>query len=164
MDPEVDRELAAFYVSFDPRLVAALLLVARDRTEAEDASQEAFARMLRNGRWGSPAAPEAWLCTVGVNVLRHRWRQLARAMDRARLLGDRPMEARDELSEQSVDLREALRAMPTRYRDPLVMFYLLDLPIARIAEETGASIGTVKSRLSRGRQLLANRLTEVSAP
>jgi RNA polymerase sigma-70 factor (ECF subfamily) len=74
------------------------------------------------------------------------------------------MEARDELSEQSVDLREALRAMPTRYRDPLVMFYLLDLPIARIAEETGASIGTVKSRLSRGRQLLANRLTEVSAP
>lgn len=164
MDPDVDREVAAFYVSFYPRLVAALLLVARDRAEAEDASQEAFARMLRNGRWGSLAAPEAWLYTVGVNVLRHRWRQLARTKDRARLLGDYPTDGRDELSAQSLDLRQALRAMPSRYRDALVMFYLLDLPIARIAEETGASIGTVKSQLSRGRQLLARRLTEVSAP
>jgi RNA polymerase sigma-70 factor (ECF subfamily) len=164
VDPDVDGDVAAFYVRFYPRLVAALLLVARDRAEAEDASQEAFARMVRGGRWGSLAAPEAWLYTVGVNVLRHRWRQLARARDRGHLLGDQPTDGREELSAQSLDLRQAMRAMPTRYRDPLVMFYLLDLPIARIADETGASIGTVKSQLSRGRQLLASRLTEVSAP
>ncbi|HET7386760.1 MAG TPA: sigma-70 family RNA polymerase sigma factor [Nocardioidaceae bacterium] len=158
-----EQDLAAFYVAFYPRLVTALCVPARDRVEAEDAGQEAFARMIRTGRWGSLSAPEAWLYTVGVNVLRSRWRKLIQARDRAHLVGDRATHAHDDdLSAESLDLREALRELPSRYRDPLVMFYLLDLPIARIAEETRSSVGTVKSQLSRGRQILATRLAEVT--
>ncbi len=159
---DAERDLEAFYVSFYPRLVSALFVAAGDRAEAEDAGQEAFARLLRTGRWDSLDAPEAWLYTVGVNVLRRRWRALGRARAKAHLVGAPPSEVRDlEVSAESVDLRDALRALPARYRDPLVMFYLLDLPVARIADETGVSAGTVKSQLSRGRQLLAARLGEV---
>jgi RNA polymerase sigma-70 factor (ECF subfamily) len=162
-DPEAVPDLADFYAMFYPRLVAALCLAAPDRGEAEDAAQEAFARLLRPGRWGLLASPEAWLYTVGVNLLRRRWRRLSRARDRLPISAERGPSP-DELEDaaQRLDLREAINTLPARYRDPLVMFHLLDLPVAQIAAHTGTSVGTVKSQLSRGRDLLAGRLAEVS--
>lgn len=161
--PEAEPGVADFYAMFYPRLVAALCLSAPDRGEAEDAAQEAFARLLRPGRWGSLGSPEAWLYTVGVNLLRRRWRRLSRG--RELLMGfaswQSPPDALEDTPER-LDLREAISALPARYRDPLVMFYLLDLPIAQVAAHNGTSVGTVKSQLSRGRDLLAQRMAEVS--
>ncbi|MGH3510347.1 MAG: RNA polymerase sigma factor [Nocardioidaceae bacterium] len=65
------------------------------------------------------------------------------------------------MSVGSVDLQRALQELPKIYRDALVLFYLLDQPIARIAEHDRVSVGTIKSRLSRGRDLLATHLREV---
>lgn len=163
VDREAEPDVADFYAAFYPRLVAALCLAAPDRDEAEDAAQEAFARLLCPGRLASLASPEAWLYTVGVNLLRRRWRRLSRG--REPLTGfvgrDSSPDAFDNVFER-LDLREAMDALPARYRDPLVMFYLLDLPIAQIAAHNGTSVGTVKSQLSRGRDLLAHRMAEVS--
>lgn len=163
-DPEAEPELADFYAMFYPRLVAALCLAAPDCGEAEDAAQEAFARLLRPGRWGSLASPEAWLYTVGVNLLRRRWRRMSRTRERLTGFADRgPGPDAVEDAAQRLDLREAINALPARYRDPLVMFHLLGLPIAQIAAHKDTSVGTVKSQLSRGRDLLAERLTEVNS-
>ena len=52
-------------------------------------------------------------------------------------------------------LVEAMRTPPAAQRRALVLHYLLDHSIAEIAAETGASAGTVKSWLSRGRAGLA---------
>lgn len=158
-------DLAEFYAAAYPRLVTALTVAARDRAEAEDAAQEAFTRLLRKRSSSPVAAPEAWLYTVGLNVLRTRWRRRARARERSHLITASPdPEEGTQLSADSLDLRQALRDLPRRYRDPLVMFYLLDLPIGQIADEAGVSVGTVKSQLSRGRTMLAGRLAEVTNP
>jgi RNA polymerase sigma-70 factor, ECF subfamily len=55
-------------------------------------------------------------------------------------------------------LRKALLELPTKYQHTLSLFYLEDLPIKSIAEILDVEQGTVKARLSRGRQLLKEKL------
>jgi RNA polymerase sigma factor (sigma-70 family) len=55
---------------------------------------------------------------------------------------------------------EALGRLPLPMREVLVLHHCLDLPVETVATQTGVSVGTVKSRLSRGRE----RLAELLAP
>jgi len=55
-------------------------------------------------------------------------------------------------------LRQAIEAMPEPFREAIVLRELEDLSYAEIAEVTGVPIGTVMSRLSRGRSMLATEL------
>ncbi|MGH3510346.1 MAG: RNA polymerase sigma factor [Nocardioidaceae bacterium] len=80
----VRMDVEEFYGAFYPRLVTALFAMTRDRHEAEDAAQEAFARLLSTHGLERLSSPEAWLYTVGVNVLRSRWRAVQRARRKAR--------------------------------------------------------------------------------
>src|SRR5205814_10678932 len=55
-------------------------------------------------------------------------------------------------------VRDAIEAMPDPFREAVVLRDLEDLSYAEIAEVTGVPIGTVMSRLSRGRPMLAKEL------
>jgi RNA polymerase sigma factor (sigma-70 family) len=55
-------------------------------------------------------------------------------------------------------LRRAIEAMPEPFREAIVLRELEDLSYVEIAEVTGVPIGTVMSRLSRGRSILADAL------
>ena len=57
-------------------------------------------------------------------------------------------------------LFEAVMALPVKYRVVVHLFYYEDYSIAQMAQILHAREGTVKSQLSRGRQLLKNRLLE----
>ena len=60
---------------------------------------------------------------------------------------------------------EALHRLPLPLREVLVLHHCLDLPVETVAAQTGVSVGTVKSRLSRGRERLADLLdAEPSEP
>ncbi|WP_430779620.1 sigma factor-like helix-turn-helix DNA-binding protein [Actinoplanes sp. G11-F43] len=61
-------------------------------------------------------------------------------------------------NEDTVLLTGALRELPARQRQAVALFYLYDLPVARIAEEMAVSENTVKSWLSRPRGTLAGLL------
>ncbi|GAA4450032.1 RNA polymerase sigma factor [Phytohabitans houttuyneae] len=63
-----------------------------------------------------------------------------------------------ELSGERVDLARALQRLPRPMREAIVLYHLLDLPVAAVAEELGVPEGTVKARLSRGRALLGSHL------
>jgi RNA polymerase sigma-70 factor (ECF subfamily) len=143
-----------FYRSTRQRVLAYLYAASGDLAEAQDAAQEAYARAWQ--RWsqvGTYADPEAWIRTVGWRVLASRWRKLkngARAY--------RKIEAPQAVpgpSEESVALVAALRQLPVEQRVALVLHHIVELPVAQIAAETGVPVGTVKARLSRGRQALA---------
>ena len=60
-----------------------------------------------------------------------------------------------ESLEQHLELIAALRALPLAQRTVIALHYLADLPVEQIADELGVPTGTVKSRLSRGRDALA---------
>jgi len=147
------------------RLVAQVYAFTTDLSEAQDAVQEAFARALaRRGHLSDIEAPEAWLRTVAVNIVKRRWRR-KQLLDRI-LLRERPVTRflEDAPEPDRTDLREALATIPRAYREVIVLHYLADLPVDEVAAILEVPVGTVKSRLSRGREALKGLLDDVEAP
>jgi RNA polymerase sigma-70 factor (ECF subfamily) len=154
-----EQALAELYHTSFRRLVTQLYAFTADLTEAQDVVQEAFARALARPRGLSDVdSPEAWLRTVAVNVVRRRWRR--RQILDTILLRDRPIQAVVAAAPgpERTDLRDALAALPRVYREVIVLHYLADLPVDEVAALLEVPVGTVKSRLSRGRTALAGRL------
>ncbi len=141
------------------RLVVQLYGVTGNLDEAEDLVQEAFVRAAAAGRrFDKVENPEAWLRTTAINQHRSRWRKLRNGQRaRARMLPPRDPEA----LESHLEIITALRALPEVQRQVIALHYLADLPVETIARELGIPPGTVKSRLSRGRDALAAHLTYV---
>jgi RNA polymerase sigma-70 factor (ECF subfamily) len=154
-----EQALGELYQACYRRLVAQLFAFTGDLTEAQDVVQEAFARALARSRGLSDVeSPEAWLRTVAINVIRRRWRR--RKLLDTILLRDRPTTRVVEPGPEpeNADLRAALALIPRQYREVIVLHYLADLPVEEVAQVLEIPVGTVKSRLSRGRAALAEEL------
>lgn len=148
------------------KLVGQLYALTRDLAEAQDVVHEAYARALaRPARFLAVQDPEAWLRTVAMNVARTRYRRRW-ILDRLLLAGrvDRPEQTVPDLSPDRVVLVAALRRLPRRTREAIVLHHLADLPVDEVAVALGVSAGTVKSRLSRGRAALARHLADEPNP
>jgi RNA polymerase sigma-70 factor (sigma-E family) len=161
----VRDDMTDLYHSSYRRLVAQVYAFTTDLSEAQDAVQEAFARALaRRGHLSDIDAPEAWLRTVAVNIVKRRWRR-KQLLDRI-LLRERPVTRflEDAPEPDRADLREALATIPRTYREVIVLHYLADLPVDEVASILEVPVGTVKSRLSRGREALKGLLDDVEAP
>jgi RNA polymerase sigma-70 factor (ECF subfamily) len=157
-------ELEGVYHACYRRLVTQLYAFTTDLTEAQDVVQEAFARAAaRPGGFIGIDNPEAWLRTVAVNVVRRRWRR--RKLLDLILLRERAVQRHVEAgpSPERTDLTEALDAIPRTYREVIVLHYYADLSVEEISAALGVPGGTVKSRLSRGRAALAQRLPGYSS-
>lgn len=154
-----DEAIGELYHACYRRLVAQVYAFTADLAEAQDVVQEAFARALSRPRGLTDVDnPEAWLRTVAINVVRRRWRR--RQLLDTILRRDRPILRLVEAAPgpERADLREALAGLPVGYREVLVLHYFADLPVDEIAGLLGVAVGTVKSRLHRGRAALAARL------
>lgn len=155
-DDEFVRDV---YDACRSRLVGQMYALCGDLAVAEDIVQEAFARaLLHSHAFRRTDNPEAWLRRVALNLSHSRWRRLTTHRRlRHKLVTET---STPELSPDHVALTEALRVLPERQREALVLHHIADLPVHEIATATDASIGTVKSRLSRGRSALAALLSE----
>jgi len=113
------------------------------RADAEDCAQEAMARAL--ARWDRvhEYAP-AWVARVATNLALDRVRRLNRRLDPVVGVVDDPVAIRRH------DLVTALRALPKRQREAVVLRYLVDLSEAQTALAMGCATGTVKSAAARG--------------
>jgi RNA polymerase sigma-70 factor (ECF subfamily) len=148
-----------FYRDTSRRLLRYAYGLTGDPGEAQDLVQEAYARAWE--RWRRVRGyenPEAWLRLVVNRLSSDRWRRIG--VRRARAAAAPPPEPAAGPSEDTVLLVRALRTLPVTQRRALALYYLLDRSVADIATETGASLGTVKSWLSRGRAGLAAALGE----
>jgi RNA polymerase sigma-70 factor (sigma-E family) len=150
-----------FHASYR-RLVAQMYGLCADLAEAEDVVQEAFVRALaRPGHFRRLDNPEAWLRTVAVNQIRSRWRRLKRHGRLQHKLAE-PEAAAVELAPDHVDLVAALRRLPAAQREVVALHHLGDVPVAEVAQALGVPVGTVKTRLARGRATLARLLDEAA--
>lgn len=148
------------------RLVAAVYGLTGNHAEAQDVVQETFARALaRHRQFLDVASPESWLRTVALNLARSRWRRrkLFDTLVRAGRV-ERTPESVPGISADRVALVAALQRLPHATREALVLHHLADLPVAEVAKLTRTAVGTVKSRLSRGRVALAELLDHRERP
>jgi RNA polymerase sigma-70 factor (sigma-E family) len=145
--------------------IAAVML--GSRAGAEDAVQDAFCGLFR--KWDELADPHnalPYVRSAVMNRCRSELRRQAR-LERRADQNHRPLDA--ESPEQAVILGEehrnvlaALRRLPDRQREALILRYFMDLPEPEIAAAMGISQGTVKSTTSRAIAALGRRLKEPS--
>ena len=146
------------------------------REEAEDLMQEAYARAFRSWRSFSPGTNlRAWLLRILTNLNIDRGRKLQRTPDSQPLeegdyflynkleesVGDAsPDEERvvERLSQDGVV--SALSAVPHDFRDVVVLVDIGDFSYADAAQILDIPIGTVMSRLHRGRRILKTQLAD----
>jgi RNA polymerase sigma-70 factor (ECF subfamily) len=130
-------------------------------TIAEDLVADVFLAMVRylpRYRVG-PTPFRAWLFRMATNRV-NRWARWQRRRA-CRKLHDVPGPAPvHDRAQQAEHVRSALLALPLRFQSVLSLHYLDEMSIHDIAQVLGCPEGTVKSRLSRGRDLLRTILTE----
>ncbi len=159
---EVD-DLDALYAGSYRRLVVQMYAICGDLNDAEDAVQEAFITAIRKRRTlRTVQNREAWLRTVALHRLHHGWRHAA--VVRRRQLADRGEHPAVEVGPEHVALVTALRELDPRQREVIVLHHLADLSVAEIAGQLDIAVGTVKSRLGRGRARLSELLVESEEP
>jgi RNA polymerase sigma-70 factor, ECF subfamily len=150
-----------FYRACFDRLVGQLALVTGSMAEAEDVVQEAFLRAA--GRWPSLRhydVPEQWVRRVALRLAINQFRRARRRAAALVRLGPPPVTP--PASADALALDAALRTLPIRHRQVVVLHYLLGLSVEEIARELVLPVGTVKSQLHRARQALARQLAEPS--
>ena len=156
-----EADFDRFYLGTRARLVGQMFAMTGDLHEAEDLAQEAYARAAADwARIGAYEAPEAWVRRVACNLAHNRGRRLRRHAAALVRLGRPP--AVPPLSVDELALVEALKALPPRQREAVVLHHLAGLSVEEIAAQSGRPTGTVKSWLARGRAALARQLSDDS--
>ncbi|MEH0970846.1 SigE family RNA polymerase sigma factor [Micromonospora sp. CPCC 205546] len=154
--PDVDG-FDEFYRGSRQRLLGFVYALTGDLAEAQDAVQEAYIRAWQ--RWPTVSGyeePEAWVRVVASRIAVSRWRSL-RSRARA-YLRHGVNESVPGPDTATVEVVTALRRLPEEQRTAIALYYLMGMPVAEVARQTAAPVGTVKARLSRGRAALAGLL------
>jgi len=155
-------------------LYSAALRLARNPDDAQDLLQETMLRAYRFfGQYTAGTNCRAWLLTILYNNFRNGFRTAAREQLAARPedfdheldnLTFRDDPARDNPEALLLDsvmdheVRQALESIPGDFRAALIMVDIEELDYTEVARVLAIPIGTVKSRISRGRQLMRTAL------
>jgi RNA polymerase sigma-70 factor (ECF subfamily) len=149
-------EFDLFFRHHSSRLMGQAYLLAGDTAGAQDLVQESFLRAWK--RWGELRDmdhPEAWLRRVMYNLAVSQWRRSRRLVP----IGDlEPAET--DGHPDALGLSAALRSLPRRQAQAIVLHDGAGLSALEVSKELGVPEGTVRSWLSRGRQVLAAQLKE----
>ncbi len=186
---ETERLVSAFKAgrreSFDrlvelysPRLYRAAFGLLGSKQDAEEVVQDAFVRAYRAlDNFRGDSSFETWMHRIAVNLARNKfhwnrrrgeglltsisesqddngdWQEINLPDNRMR--PDRSLEN----SEMENRIMKGLSELPDSLRETMVLRHLDDMPYEEIAEKLECKVGTVKSRLARGRELLKDYLT-----
>jgi RNA polymerase sigma-70 factor (ECF subfamily) len=152
-----------------PDLYRTARLLAQDSAEAEDLVQEVYLQAWKSfHRFETGTNCRAWLFKILFHRLHHfrrRWAKAAKVEafenpeDQNNLIAETPVpqEIRDE------DVLEALGRVPIEFREVVLLADVQEFSYKEIAETMKLPLGTVMSRLSRGRKLLRQELAGVAS-
>jgi RNA polymerase sigma-70 factor (ECF subfamily) len=146
---KADPEFEQLYRSERQAVFSTVYLLCRDRALAEDATQEGFARALeRWGRLRGRSWAGGWVTSTALNVAR-------RALRKRPAIGT---PERQDDPDTSIGLWTAVRGLPLRQQQAVVLHYRLDLPVEEVAELMALRQGTIRTHLARARQALRDSL------
>jgi RNA polymerase sigma-70 factor (ECF subfamily) len=144
-----------------------------DSPEAEDITQEVFIKAYMSlGSFRHDAAVDTWLYRIATNLVIDRFRRRKRSVqswvpldEESDPLADLPATDRGsnpaaaaELTELQAHVQRAIATLPAKLRSAVVLHDMEGLSYEEVAEAVGCPVGTVKSRLFNGRNLLRRKL------
>lgn len=149
--------------SFEDRLVAAIPSLHRfaikmcgNITKAEDLVQETMCKaLIHKDSWTPGTNLEAWLFTLLRNHHHSTWRKLKREVEDVDDLFVAKLVSNDNQQRQmeAAELLALVNKLPPKFKDPLLLA-AEGATLEEIAFEMREHIGTVKSRMNRGREML----------
>ena len=177
MADQVDFENDA--MTFAPQLYSAALRMTRNAADAEDVVQETYLKAYRAyGTFQEGTNLKAWLYRILTNTYINKYRKAQRRPSEVELgelqdlylykrLGEQSgasRSAEEEMLEQFVDgdITEAIESLPENFRLPVLYADVEGFSYKEIAEILDIPIGTVMSRLHRGRKALQRKLWNVA--
>jgi len=155
-------------------LYSAALRMAKDKTEADDLVQDTYLRAYRFfDRFERGTSMKAWLFTILKNTFINNFKKRSKTpehidFDRLKLSEEEPASPNDpeeDLLYSSFDdeFRRAVGALPEEFRNVILLSDVEGHSYKEIAEKLDRPIGTVMSRLHRGRKLLRDSLRECAS-
>jgi RNA polymerase sigma-70 factor (sigma-E family) len=159
---EARTAVTALYQAHALGLIRLAVIMLGDRPSAEDVVQDAFTGLYR--RWRTLADTDKALSYVRASVLNGARSALRRRARQPAGASDPPAESAEAavlVSEEHRQVIAAIRGLPDRQREALILRYYLDLNEEEIARAMGISRGTVKSTTSRALAALERILGEV---
>lgn len=152
----------------EDRIFALAYRMTGERSDALDATQEAFVAAFRQAdKFRFDSAFGTWLYRIAINACHDLLRK------RKRWTGEEAQESEqvdeagsrfDESVAAKLDLTRALAGLSSEYREAVVMHDLGGVAYDEIARLTEVPVGTVKSRISRGRRRLAELMEHPGPP
>jgi RNA polymerase sigma-70 factor (ECF subfamily) len=156
---EVAREHGGFLYRVAYRL-------AGNHDDAQDLVQEALLRVRKGLERYEPGSLEGWLARIVTNVflddVRRKQRRPTDALpdDPDRVLPESPS-AEDAATDLSEEIQAAIASLPAEFRVPVVLCDVADQSYEQIAASLGVPLGTVRSRIHRGRRMLRAALGDL---
>ena len=153
---------------YDKRLFNVMYGLTGDYHDALDLTEEAFIRAMKAyPRFRGDADPFTWLYRIALNVLKKRYRKNARRAELWREHQEKDPSPSSETrtaehavleEERAQAVRQAITQLPDAFREAITLRYIDEMSYEEISTTVGCSMGTVKSRISRGKALLADLL------
>lgn len=147
----------------EDRIFSVCLRILGDRDTALDATQDTFLTVFRKaGQFKGEAAVGTWIYRIAVNscydLLRKKKRRKTDSLPETFDFQDPHAEGAIESAALRPEIRAALDHLPTDFRAAIVLADIEGLALPDVAQALGVPVGTIKSRLFRGRRLLASHL------
>lgn len=170
-------------IMYSPQLYRTAYGLLGSKQDAEEVVQDAFVRAFRAlNNFRGDSSFETWMHRITINLARNKFHWNRRRgegmMTSISRVSDDEGEQRDllfpddrlrpdfsmENSEIENQIMSGLSSLPESLRETMVLRHISDLPYEKIAEQLDCKVGTVKSRLARGRELLREYLISKEIP
>lgn len=166
------KELELYIYAYGKDLYSFCCSIAYSRQEADDLYQDTFLKLYEMGEdLAIQKNPKGFMMSVSVNLYRNQKRKFS---IRQRIVGaemsveeaadipsgEQMTEERVVEKEECRIVRDAVRRLPDKYRLPVLLFYMEELPLSDISRILNLPAGTVKSRLHRAKKILRQKLEE----
>ena len=142
------------------KLLRTCYLILNDREEAEDVVQETFIKVFNKiDTFKEKSGLYTWIYAIALNLSRDRMRIKQDMLElKDEWIGNDDVESHVEINIDREQLRKEIFGMNSLYREVLVLFYFEELSIKEISNLLNEKEGTIKSKLSRGRNMLKESL------
>lgn len=157
MPLRTDGELDTVIQTYQSMVYGLAFAKTGSRADADDVFQETFlAYFQTEKKFRDEEHRKAWLLRTALNMSRRvtasTWRQKTLPLESAESVSQPFREEKEN------EVWKALQSLSEDYRLPIYLFYFEELSTGEIAKALGLRPGTVRTRLSRGRELLRNML------
>ena len=146
----------------EPTLYRVAMSMLRNEKDCEDAVQTAILTAFEKlGMLRREEYFKTWLVRILINVCNKQLKSAAKTAE----LHDTDISSHDtdissDSAEASTEIRMAIESLPVKIRQVVVLYYIEQFTVKEIKQILKIPEGTVKSRLSKGRKLMKNYLTE----